>query len=184
MMDQADITLLGIVAIMFVLSIVATRLALRRDGWTVQKYKLYAVRDRLIYLVATGMIQEDDHVFQRFYKAVNCYIEGTERINLVNFVAAAERARSKGIDPAEERNFRDLQIALRKKSPEVNEVANSFYFTILAILMENSLLLRVIWKCSSAATVLKSLAQILDRRETSKSAFRVFNDYSKAVAAQ
>lgn len=183
MMDRADIALLGIVGIIFLISILATRITLRRDGWAVQKYKLYKVRDQLIYLVATGKIREQDLIFTRFYKAVNCFIQEADRINHGNFVAAAAHARRKGIDPAEERNFQEICVALRKTGPEVNEVANAFYLTILEILIENSVLLRAIMKCSSITTVVKFLVVTLDPRPTSKSAFSLYDDYSRAVSA-
>lgn len=40
MIDHAAITLLSLVALMFLISIVATHIALTRDGWTAQKYQL------------------------------------------------------------------------------------------------------------------------------------------------
>lgn len=105
MIDNADIAMLGIVAIILLASILVTKIAIRRDGWKLQKYKLYAVRDNLIYLVATNKLKEDDFVFQRFYKAVNYFIDANDKINLHHFVSAAEKARRKGIDPAEEKKL-------------------------------------------------------------------------------
>ena len=74
MMDQADIALLIAVALILLASILVAKSALRRDSWKTQKYKLFCVRDNLIYLVASGKLNEDDLVFQRFYKAVNHFI--------------------------------------------------------------------------------------------------------------
>ena len=92
MIDNADIAMLGIVAIILLASILVTKIAIRRDGWKLQKYKLYAVRDNLIYLVATNKLKEDDFVFQRFYKAVNYFIDANDKINLHHFVSAVEKA--------------------------------------------------------------------------------------------
>lgn len=181
MIDYADIAILGAMAIIFIASILASRITLHRDSWTVQKYKLYRVRDNLIYLVATNKIQESDLVFQQFYKAVNCFIDANDRINHGSFIAAAEKARSKGLDPAEERNFREIRTALRKMGPEVNEAANAFYVTILGILIENSLLLRLIVKLGSMSAALKFLASSVGPRSASKSAFRFYDDYSRAI---
>ena len=183
MIDQAGVVLLSIVVIIFGASITAMHTTLRRDGWKVQKYKLYAVRDQLIYLIATNQIREDDFVFQRFYKAVNYFIETTNHINLGTFIAAIDSARSKGIDPAEENNWKAIRADLRKRSPEVNAVANSFYAAMLEILIENSFPLHLIMKCSSISTVLGIIVRALEPRHTNKAALKYYDDYSRAIAA-
>lgn len=183
MIDNADIAMLGIVAIILLASILVTKIAIRRDGWKLQKYKLYAVRDNLIYLVATNKLKEDDFVFQRFYKAVNYFIDANDKINLHHFVSAAEKARRKGIDPAEEKNFREIHSALKTMGPEVNEVANQFYSAMLEILIENSFLLRVVMKCSSLSAVVKILANSIAPRHTNRAALQFYDDYSRAAAA-
>lgn len=183
MIDQADIALLGIIALALLCSALATKIAIRRDGAKMQKYKLYRVRDSLIYLVASDKLSEDDFVFQRFYKAINYFIDENEKIDLSHFVAAAERARRKGIDPAEDKNFREIRSALRRMGPEVNEVANQFYSAILEILIENSFVLRTVMNCSSLSTVIKILAKAVDPGHTTRTAMQFYDDYSRAVAA-
>lgn len=183
MMDHADIALLGIVAIILLFSLLATKIALRRDGWKIQKYKLYRVRDNLIYLVATNKLRDDDLVFNRLYKAVNYYINANDQITLRNFIEAAEKARTKGIDPAEEKNFNEIHLALRTRGAEVNDVANQYYSAMLDILIENSFLLRMLMKCSSSSTVIRLLASFVYPRRTNKTAMQFYNDYTRAVAA-
>ena len=71
---------LGTVAV-FVAHWQARRLFRRQDA-IVQKYKLYRVRDRLICLVASHDISEEDFVFRYFYEAVTFVIKRTDTLNL------------------------------------------------------------------------------------------------------
>lgn len=182
MIDQADVALLIVITVILLASIFATHSTLRRDKWTTQKYKLFQVRDNLIYLVASGKLSEDDFVFQRFYKAINYFIEVSDHLNLGNLVAALEDARKKGLDPAEEKTRHAIRNELKKKGPEVNEVANSFYVTVLQILIENSFLLSLIMKCSSSSKALEVLFRSLKPRHTGKAALRYYGDYRAATA--
>ena len=64
MLSHADIALLGMVAIIVLVSILASHLKLRRAAAEIQKYPLFKVRDELIYLVGSGTLKEDNYVFQ------------------------------------------------------------------------------------------------------------------------
>lgn len=46
------------------------------------QYKLYAVRDELIYLVASGSLREEDAVFNFYYKRINALLAQTPNVGL------------------------------------------------------------------------------------------------------
>src|SRR5437899_2928336 len=102
MMDRADLVLLAVVALVLVAGLIATHTTLRKDAARVQKYRLFKVRDALIYLVASGKLKEEDFIFEEFYRASNYFVRATDVINLKTLVGALLEARSKGIDPAVE----------------------------------------------------------------------------------
>jgi hypothetical protein len=188
MLDQADIALLSACFFILAISLWCAFRALKRDSWAVQKYKLFKVRDELIYLVATGKLPEDDLIFNRFYKASTFFIEHSNEINLVNWIAAAEQARKKGLDPAERANYNEIQKRLKHASPEVKKAANDFYEAFLLILVENSLVLRLISRFNSMAAAFKFVASIMAplpsrTAQTRKAALEFYCDYRRAAAA-
>ncbi|MDA2910323.1 hypothetical protein MYX04_05280 [Nitrospiraceae bacterium AH_259_D15_M11_P09] len=183
MLEFADIVLLAVISFILCVSIWATHVSLTRDAWKVQKYKLYKVRDNLIYLVASGKLKEDDFIFQSFYEITNHLINATNRINLASFIQAVELARKQGIDPAESEKFQKIREVLRRSDSEVQHVANSFYLTFLDILIENSSILRLINRYSSKSAAVNFVASRLDPRPTSRAAFKYYSDYSRAAAA-
>lgn len=183
MLDRADIVILGIIGLILLISLIAINFTLKRDGWKTQRYKLFHVRDELIYLVASGKIAENDPVFQGFYKAVNLFIERCDRFNLASLISTLENARSKGLDPAEETTRRSLHLELKKKTPEVRAVANRFYATVLEILIENSFPLHLIMRWGSLETVIKIIVGSLEPRGPGRAALKYYDDYSRATRA-
>jgi len=107
-------------------------------------YPLYAVRDKLIYLVAAGKLQEESFLFQEFYKAVNMIIPESHELTLRLFVDAMREAREKGHDPAVEKRFVQIKEALEKLNDrEIDEAVRSFFEAVMHVLVSNSIILRI-----------------------------------------
>jgi len=116
----------------------------RRHFQKSRVYPLYAVRDKFVYLVAAEKLEEDDVLFQEFYKAINIMIPNSKQLTLRNFVNAIVDARRKGHDPAQDEKLKEIQKALaRVKDDEVKKTIISFYDTVLSLLIRNSLQIRL-----------------------------------------
>ncbi len=116
----------------------------RKQRAIVQKYKLYAIRDRLIYLVASRQIREDDPVLAYFYNSITFVIKNTEVLNLRSLVKALSDLRANGLNPADVDMLESLNCELQKKPKDLAEVVAEFYQTVLQILLENSLIMRAL----------------------------------------
>src|SRR5881409_3854540 len=151
MIDRADLLLLAAVAIVLIVGLAATHVTLKKDGARVQKYRLFKVRDDLIYLVAAGKLNEDDFIFQEFYRASNYFVQATDLINVKTLVSALLEARRKGIDPAVEDAWRRVYRELQGRDPEVTKAVAGFYRAMTEILLENSWFVRMVvhhaWLC-------------------------------------
>ena len=184
MLDRADVTLLTIILLVFVASSFYTYIVLKRDATRLQKYKLYKVRDDLIYLVAVGKLNKDDFVFESFYNASNHLVKAVEHINLASLVRAIKEARQRGLDPAAENKLQQIHRALQTKDREVINAVNGFYRAVTEILIENSLLLQVIVKCHPVARIVNELAgwtKSIKFRPIQRDAYRFYQDYSQAI---
>jgi hypothetical protein len=107
---------------------------LLRDYEERQKYRLFAVRDKLLYLAASGNLSETSMVFKVFYRALNTYIAELEDLTLVSFAKASIVVRTE----LEKENQQKLVAALRRADPEVQEVINEFFCVAMDALRYNS----------------------------------------------
>jgi hypothetical protein len=102
------------------------------------RFRLYAVRDRLIWLVATGKLTESSQVFRAFYSGVNASISATDRLTIASLIQASQAARS-----ALQREKQDrLLNAIDRSDPEVRRAIDEFARVMMEIIWANSLLLR------------------------------------------
>lgn len=104
-------------------------------------YPLYAVRDKLVWLVASGKLQESDFLFQFFYKSVNIFIQNKDFFTLQRLINVIEDVRSKGYDPSQEQDLKKIQRELATADQEVKDAVNSFYKAVLYLFVLNSPLL-------------------------------------------
>lgn len=182
MLDQADIGLLT--AVLVVLGVFAALNArtLRSDAAKVQKYRLFAVRDTFIYLVAIGKLNEDEFLFRTIYKAVNMLLDRTNELSLRTFLAATREMQKKGLDPAEQNEFDRILNELKKRNdPELTQAVFEFFYSIYAITLENSLTVRMLEKIdatlSSPPPWIRRVASILP---TSVAAYKLSQRYHRA----
>ena len=107
------------------------------------RYKLYKIRDDLIFLVAKGSIKEDDFIFKTFYWLTNTYVHEIHKFTLKEINKAMQDAKEKGY-LKEPREFTlKIEEELRNKDKEVKDVIQEFFQTNVVILIRNSLTLKL-----------------------------------------
>jgi hypothetical protein len=146
-LDTADVSLLA--AFGFVLFGFGSYsyMLLKKEAAKIQKYRLYKVRDDLIYLVAQEKLAKTDHLFVLFYGLTNHLIKTTKKnLSLKGFVQAVSSADD---NPADEQQLRKIIEELKNRDQEVNAVVSEFYGSVVEILLENSLTLRTIFRLRS-----------------------------------
>lgn len=155
-------------------------------------YSLYAVRDKLIYLVAAGRLKEDDTLFKVFYEAVNIIISNSEYITLKNFIRAMADAEKKGVDPASAEIRKKIIAQLKATNDdEIKTTINLYYCSIFQLLKENSIVLNIaawIWKFSDKVSLNRRTTQTLRAlipqfTHHQKASWKYFAEYGKAVRA-
>src|ERR1035438_8758695 len=83
---------IGLLAIQLIVSLsvmASIGVLLLQNHEAKQKYKLYAVRDRLLYLAVTGKLAQTDMLFKVFYRAMNVYAARVEDLSFFSFVKAS-----------------------------------------------------------------------------------------------
>ncbi len=186
MLDRADVTLLVMVLIVLAASHFFARLRARRHAALAQKYRLYKVRDDLVYLVASGVVREDDPVFREFYEATNYFINATDSINLRGLLSAIREARKRGIDPAATRKRAEVHDALKHRDGKVAEAVGHFYRAMTEVLLENSWLVRTVARNKLAARIVQGCARAtiwFSRRAAQREAYLFYQDYVRAADA-
>jgi hypothetical protein len=104
------------------------------------KYKLFAVRDKLVYLAASGRLSETSMVFKVFYRAMNTYVSELDRLTIVSFVRASIVVKTE----LEKENGERLIDSLRRSDPEVQGVIDEFFHVVMHALRYNSPLLNIV----------------------------------------
>lgn len=120
------------------------------------KFKLYAVRDQLIYLVSTGELSEDSFLFKLLYTTVNRTIAEVHGVDRWSFIRAATTART-ALQEAQASKF--LQEVLAAPPP-VRMVAGSFIDTMVYIVKANSPFTKL---CIFCVLLLKSGQELVKR---------------------
>lgn len=105
-----------------------------RSKETEMAYSLFACRDKLLYLVATGVLPETSMVFKVFYKAMNRFIAEVDSMTLVSFARASIVVR----DELEKENRRKLLDSLDRADPAVQQVVDEFFESMMRALRHNS----------------------------------------------
>jgi len=187
-LEPADLLLLATVANVLLLSYGLSRRAMRVHINKAQAYRLFAVRDQLIYLVATGKLREQDVVFQIFYKAINYFVNETKNVTFRSFIDSMEAGRRKGLDPATEKNRAKLWRALRSADPEVRAAVEQFADAMTLIMVENSALLRFLVAYKWPRRALSVVAQTLQglggwlRQSAHSRALTYYGEYERLAA--
>lgn len=111
------------------------------------QFGLFAVRDSLVLLVASGKIKEDNPVFEYHYKRVNALLKAAPKIGVDDILHAVF------FHPNEFKNFDKTLIKAEArlkeifdnpimKEADVKEVVESYYRAMEAVLLTHSSYLR------------------------------------------
>lgn len=103
-------------------------------------YSLFAARDKLLYLAATGVLPETSMVFKVFYKAINRFIAEMDSVTIVSFARASIAVR----DELEKENRQKLIDSLMRADPQVREVVDDFFQSMMKALRRNSPMLTLV----------------------------------------
>lgn len=137
-MDQAT---LGVALMIFVVVLGFTLYVwlgpYRREGRKTRRYKLFAVRDELIWLVAQGAIREDDSAFRYLYEMLNAVIPAKP----LTLGQAISVLKSSHVADKEKLEF--FRRTLEHEDKGVRKVAVDFYSAIIDIFLAKSLFVRI-----------------------------------------
>ena len=136
--QEAGLLIMQLVVSLGILVYLGTQLLQSHESK--QKYRLFAVRDKLLYLVANGSLPETSMVFKVFYRAMNVYIAELESVTLVSFIRASLAAKTE----IEKQNRERLRDALMRLSPEVHGVIDEFFHAVMDALRYNSPMLSLV----------------------------------------
>lgn len=149
----------------------------------IQKYRLYEIRDKLIWLVAEDKLSEESSVFQFFYRSVDFLIRHTDQLNLKSVVGALREAENRGLSPStQNEEFERMQNWLERARPEVRDVVARFYETMIHILVENSVAVRLVAKHPHMWLAARELRGLISRMfSTERMAYGFYKTYMNAM---
>ena len=111
--------------------------ALLRSREEKHKFRLYALRDKLVYLVASEKIYEKDFLFRVFYGALNSSIAEIHTVTIASLIKASIEAKTAIQKESSEKLLREVE----KAAPEVKEFTDDMFATLREIMIANSPLL-------------------------------------------
>jgi hypothetical protein len=118
------------------------------------KYRLYALRDRLIFLLANGKLSEQSLVFEAFYEALVMSIGLTTELNVYGLIQASVAAKT----AIQKQKAERLQDAIDHSDPAVRAFVNEFAAVMMDIMMKNSTALNVtLWALHYCGRLLRGL---------------------------
>jgi len=120
--------------------------ALLRSREEKHKFKLYALRDDLLYLVASQKISEDCHLFRVFYGALTSSIGEIHKLTVASLISASIEAKN----ALQKEGFDKFVHEIEGASPEVREFVNKMFFVMRGIMVANSPLLVFILRVRSS----------------------------------
>ncbi len=99
------------------------------------KYKLYAIRDELLYLVVSQKLSQEDFLFKLFYRVINRSINEIKHLTFWSFIRASMTAKSE----LEKETTAGLQGEIQRAPEEVRKVIAHLCVTMMEIMLANSL---------------------------------------------
>jgi hypothetical protein len=142
-MNGQQISLLLIQATMSLVVLVYLFVLLLKRREERDQFKLYAIRDKIIYLAATGELSQDGMIFKVFYSAVNASISEASKLTVASLIHASMKAK----DAVEGAKRERLMEAIQRSSPGTREAVEEFVTTMMDIVYSNSLTLRAFVFC-------------------------------------
>jgi hypothetical protein len=136
--------ILGIFCVSF--TSIVYRNVYKKGMESADRYKLYKIRDDLVFLVAKGTIDEDDFIFKTFYEWTNTYIQHIHRFTLKEINKVMQEAKEKGYLKEIDEFQAKIEQELENKDKEVKKVTQEFFWTMCKILIRNSFTVRFLVK--------------------------------------
>jgi hypothetical protein len=136
-MNPQQIGLLIVQAAAFLPVLAYTSFLLVKRREEKQKFRLYAIRDQLLYLAASGQLPQTSLVFTVFYRAVNGSIAEINKVTVGALIRASVRAKTELEMEKRER----LLSALQGAPEEARAVVDQFASAMMDIMYQNSLVL-------------------------------------------
>ena len=142
----AFILLIFIFALIQINEMLKLRRLKSKNLLTDNRFKLFAVRDRFISLVATGDLKEDDIIFKFFVSYINILIRYSGKLTASNMVVAIAKARRLRESDAYISTEYVIDCVVQKKNQKVKDAVNDLFKTIALIVYDNSPSLQlIIW---------------------------------------
>lgn len=138
----------------------------RLEGKKARRYRLFAVRDRLIGLVADNVLREEDCVFQYLYHGVNRVIPAAKPLSLQDTVNLLKASHLVDVEQTLFIKHRILDHA----DPRVRELVLDLFSAIVDVLLMRSLFVR------AARIGLTGYRYTHQLRQACGSVFRVQNE--------
>lgn len=133
----------GVVFILFIIVCVFTiyvRLGpYRREHRKAGRYKLFAARDRLVWLVASGALSEDDRAFRFLYEGVNRLIPAAKPLSLRAAVTMLKHSQL-----VDQEQVGLIRCMAEHKDKEVRETVAELFDAIIDIFLVRSLFVQIV----------------------------------------
>lgn len=126
------------------------------------RYRFYAFRDELIYLVGKGSLDEKGFLFQEFYRMVNRVVNKTHHLNFKNLILAL------GSDLKDEQSVGKIKAELIKAHPDVQEAIFNYCKAITMAFHCNSLAFKILFGIFEVSESSKKFLRALKRLIPSK----------------
>ena len=112
-------------------------------------YKLYAVRDELICLVAENKLSENSRIFQYYYKRVNLLLEQAPNVGLDDAMHSflylqSDSSFEQSLEEAERRANEMLGL-IENETEEVSDIIANYYMASKCMILSHSSLVRMIY---------------------------------------
>lgn len=163
MVDPFEVVMVLLVAVWALGMLVYLSRMRRRTRLAATRYRIFAVRDRLVRLVIDGHLSTDHPVYQETCEYMNILLRVTPEFTPSSLARAVLEQSSEEDDP----QLTHYVKALREAEPEVLEVIEDFWHVLGMTLADNSRPLRVyVWLQSRAEGVASLLARLGRRAGT------------------
>jgi hypothetical protein len=111
------------------------------------RLRFYQLRSQCVLLVAHGVADEDDEVFQFYYGLCNKFARDSRCLDFRSFIRHATEAILLNTVDAHEERFNELAKQVKQRPPEFQKLVNDFYNAIWISLLDSSTTIQVAEAC-------------------------------------
>lgn len=152
-MNGYVVALLFVTIIWLMLYVPFRAFVLRRERICDQRYRLFAVRDRLVRLKVDGAFADHEYLYDYYSHGCNALILNTERLTVSAVLSAI-----KEMTPEREGEVRQLLKRLKAAPVEVRDTVSQLYGAMASILLANSLLLKLLLPAAALKNIFFKLS--------------------------